>query len=1177
MQQLEWSIPTSVWSGLNTKYDPSTKMVGPDEFIAGSANYDLNEAGNITKRAKTTIYNPTPLSFPIKDEYEMIFQSGTRHKLVMSNGSLYYTTGNGVFTSAASGFVASANMEFAAQNNRVYFGNGIDRPQVYDIGTSYGGVTYTPPTVAAAGVTAPSTNLTAAAPSAGGSVPDGAHTYKYTFLYYDSEESNGSAVSGVQTCGAGNNTIALSSIDVGGVGVTARKIYRDNNDGVWVLIATLANNTATTFNDTIAVGTTPIPDDNNIPPLWSLVVHFRDRLWVAGVAATQSKLYYSDAGFPDVWPVNNFITCNEKDVITAVTTFNDKVVVFGKSSFGIILGSTSDDFRYLDVSPNLGCVDNRSIQIVTIRGVPKLQWLSQFGVYQWDGSNIQLISDKVENLLQFNIQQAQGSFNKNIQDSAEDFAAGTVTPGINLSSVPGSITTDGYMKAGDTSTLITNPTKQWDTQEEWEGGSSLTNIATQDGTNTAKAVLSFYPLIANNTLSNLQVSGSPTSPSSSVHTPTVSNNTGENHVGGSQQATSNQAISYRIAQPITLSRAGTLNTISLQAIAQFDGIVGDTIRLMVWNDASGVPGSAVYTGTYQSTPGLTLNTFTASPNIALGTGRFWFGAEAKATSPNVSVALQCRTDIYFTQSLTTRPTLSANGGGWTNFNKISTATPALSLPAAFTFTQNASSASGSMTTAIFDTLSQSTFNPVFSQVISIPSLTRVVSTVYASNDPLMLTGVVTQVLDSDILGISPFTNTTITAGNGKRYWKIVSVLTSSDDRFSSTATRASLNFFGNSTWISEVIDHTSDIVSLDDLLTSVTVPSGTSVTIEIATSADNLSYTAYGPIGSAIAKRYSKIRAILATNIAGDTSPTVSLIRLNWTVTSTFISSAVTTIVTPVQWGIFQTDFDSNGGTVAFYTRSAATEGGLGVASWTAVTNGQIIPSALNIWVQWRVIITSHVNQVPEVRSVILNWLNVTNTGIRVASLFYNQVYYLAAAEFNQTTNNIVLYYDREGRWGQYRNLNINTMGTFYGKAYYGDALVGNYINWLDPTLMSSQVIETEVRTKAYSDELVSSDKTKALRHVVVSCEDTQATITPFYSIDNGLNWLPMVDVVTGLTFFTGSGTTRHMKIRFVPTSGTIKWGYSIIIRLYNNDQYPLNIVSMRAKAYISDRQVVTR
>ncbi len=1163
MQQVEWNIPANVWAGLNTKYDPNTKNVLPDEFIQGSVNYDLSPTGNITKRNKTTIYNATPLGSPIKDEYEMIFKSGVRHKLVMSNGSLYYTNGNGVFNLVHAGYVAAGNMEFASMLNRVYFGNGIDQPQVYDMGTSYGGVSYTPPTVANMGVTAPSTNLTAGAPTAGGAVPDGAHNYKYTFLYYDSQESNGSAVSTTQTAGAGNNTIPLSSIDVGGLGVTARKIYRDNNDGNFILVHTITNNTATTYSDINAVGTTPIPTDNFGPPLWGLVTQFRDRLWVAGVVAAQSTLYYSDAGFPDVWPTNNFIACNPQDVITAVTSFNDKVIVFGKKSFGMILGSTSDDFRYLDISPNLGCVDNRSIQIVTIQGVPKLQWLSQFGVYQWDGSNIELISDKIENLLQFNIQQAQGSFNRNIQTTFEDFIAGTQTPGVDLITNPGSITNRGYMKAGDTSTLTANPTNSWNTEFEWEAGSTL-NLATVENLEQAAAIPRHLPSPSQCTLTNLQVTGTPTDPTSTVHTPIASNFTGTNNgLGGTISfGTGLQGM----AIPFTVPRGGQVNTIGMY----FNTNVLCAATLHIYTDSGGQPGTFVATSTIVSLPNGALQLRTFTLNTVIGTGLYWAVADPGNQSPGFGIT-QTRAgsqtaNIHTTYSLRISGTSFTEPYSWSTFANYGYME--------FTFTQAAVATSGSLVSPVYDTKCILSISAHRDQNLVLPAGTRVITQVFRSSDPLFISDVAISTYDTG--GASDSFNI---VDVNKRYWYSTTTLSTNDDRVSASASINRIDFTqdGGCYWISEVIDHTTDITTLDSLLLVANIPSGTTATVTIATSTDNITYSSFVAIGSAIARRYSKVRFDLTTSFSGLIVPSVTSVTLNWSITSTFTSSAITTVLQPVQWGTFQADFELNGGTAVFQTRSATTEGGLSVASWTTVTNGDIIPSTVNLWVQWRVTMAASTNQVPEVKSVVVNWLVVTNTGIRVASLFYNQTYYIAAAEFNHTTNNIVLYYDREGRWGQYTNLSINTMGLFFGQAYYGDALVGDYVRWLDPTIASTQAIAVDVRTKAYGAEIISDDKTKTLRHLVVECEDTLATITPLYSIDAGQTWLSMVDVVTGITTFTGSGTTRHMKIRFVPQSQTIVWGYDIIIRLTNNDQYPINIVGMRAKAYVSNRPVLIR
>jgi hypothetical protein len=107
----------------------------------------------------------------------------------------------------------------------VYFGNGVQK-KVYDRTTSYGGVTYTFPTQTTKniGALAP-TGAPTATVAAGGSIPQpGSYTYKITFLYYDFEESNGGPASGVATTSAGNQTVNLTNIPIGGYGVTARML-----------------------------------------------------------------------------------------------------------------------------------------------------------------------------------------------------------------------------------------------------------------------------------------------------------------------------------------------------------------------------------------------------------------------------------------------------------------------------------------------------------------------------------------------------------------------------------------------------------------------------------------------------------------------------------------------------------------------------------------------------------------------------------------------------------------------------------------------------------------------------------------------------------------------------------------------------------------------------------------
>lgn len=95
--------------------------------------------------------------------------------------------------------------------------------------------------------------LTAGTPTTGGSVDDGTHSYRVTFLINGNETAAGD-VSNTITTGGGNNTVPLTDIPIGPIGTTARRIYRTTagnaTTGPWLLLATIANNTATTYTDT---------------------------------------------------------------------------------------------------------------------------------------------------------------------------------------------------------------------------------------------------------------------------------------------------------------------------------------------------------------------------------------------------------------------------------------------------------------------------------------------------------------------------------------------------------------------------------------------------------------------------------------------------------------------------------------------------------------------------------------------------------------------------------------------------------------------------------------------------------------------------------------------------------------------------------------------------------------
>lgn len=95
---------------------------------------------------------------------------------------------------------------------------------------------------------------TAGTPTAGGSVTAGTHSYKVTFVTAVGETTpsvKSSVITAVSTSG---QTVPLTDIPVGPVGTVSRKIYRTatGDTGDWKLLATIADNTTTTYSDTTA-------------------------------------------------------------------------------------------------------------------------------------------------------------------------------------------------------------------------------------------------------------------------------------------------------------------------------------------------------------------------------------------------------------------------------------------------------------------------------------------------------------------------------------------------------------------------------------------------------------------------------------------------------------------------------------------------------------------------------------------------------------------------------------------------------------------------------------------------------------------------------------------------------------------------------------------------------------
>ena len=996
MKRITDTISPKQWDHLITKYPPNSKMVTEANFTRGTANIDTDIKGNITKRRGSITYCSGVTK---QDQYEMIFEDGTRHLLTVGGGILRYTIGDGIEHIVTSGYASGTNFEFTQTQDRAYFGNGVDEPQVYDKVSSYGGVTYSVPKTKEMGCQVPTSAPTVMV-VAGGNVPIGSHTYKITFLYYDFEESNGGPASAVATITSGFQTVDLSNIPIGGYGVTARKIYRDNNDGNWVFLDVIDNNTSTTYVDTINSPSTPtpIPFDNGLPPSFGLIASWLDALWLAKIEGEPYMLFYSGAGTPDIYPSDFTLICNEQDPITAIYVYLGRLIVFNRKSFGQILGTTPDQFRYDPIESSIGCVDNRSIQVRVVRGIPILIWLSDRGFYSYNGNSIEYISDPIEDQVNASIQQTISQRGSNTQNTQAQFESDTYSEGIDLTSNPGIITTE-------------NPQRLWQDEEDWTGGSSLSDIATEDGTNTLKTI-----------------------PAS-----TILLSTGTTDGGAMYELIENDSANVFI-HDVTLASGTTEGT---------------------WTSAL-------------------IDTFSLNPSVI----NLHLLGSTDINAPTITEIQSSDDEILWTTQAT-----------YTNLN----GNQSLSL-------------SGHRFWRLFVTLTT-------------PDNTHL-----------------------PYIGVRSFTPPTPPVDKGDPI----------------------LSYGTPGIWISEAIDCTSDVTAYDTFTPSYTTPSNSSITVLVASSADNITYTSFVPFGSITVQRYFKVKVIL--NLSTDNiSPYVTSILFQWTIVANIVSTVIDTITTPSGWDIFTAGYMTNGGMLQWYMRSGATVFACTSASFILVNIGTF-PTAVtpNRYIQWKIIFTSTANKVPTVSSITVNWFITLSSAIRVASIFYNGSYYMSAAQFGRTFNNIIFVLDLDGKWRVYQNLFLATLSFFFDFPYASDAFTGNMIKFLDPTSLQDQGgnILSQVRFKAAdfsTGSIDASEYLKIIDYVVFQGIGTGATYQMYYSIDEGNTFIQMF-YEDGTFNFTSNADEKAFFVRFKASKNDTDLisGRSIMILITNDDQFDINIQSIK-------------
>jgi hypothetical protein len=299
-------------------------------------------------------------SFACDGLYTANYNNGNQSMIAVWNDTAYVLSGTTFQTISSSQGVYTANVQvnFAMYLDVVFMGQDGKTPYKYN-GTDF----------TRHGVPDPENTISAVTGGTAGGNLNGDYLYKVAYVNSYAATGDLSSVS-VGTITAANEDIVLTSIPVApqNYGIAERKIYRTDAGTTtpYKLIATINDNTTTTFNDNVASALAGAEADVDAgqPPDWKYVVTHQDRLFVVGDSEPQ-YVYYSNLGDPFIFPSTNFIKVARGDgeKITGLGVHSNSLIVYKSNSvWAIYMPDTNDaNWVLIKTDAKYGCASFRSI------------------------------------------------------------------------------------------------------------------------------------------------------------------------------------------------------------------------------------------------------------------------------------------------------------------------------------------------------------------------------------------------------------------------------------------------------------------------------------------------------------------------------------------------------------------------------------------------------------------------------------------------------------------------------------------------------------------------------------------------------------------------------------------------------------------------------------------------
>lgn len=177
------------------------------------------------------------------------------------------------------------------------------------------------------------------------------------------------------------------------------------------------------------------------------------------------------------------------------------------------------------------------------------------------------------------------------------------------------------------------------------------------------------------------------------------------------------------------------------------------------------------------------------------------------------------------------------------------------------------------------------------------------------------------------------------------------------------------------------------------------------------------------------------------------------------------------------QWGTFEVEESLDGGVVNYYVRTAATSGAVSAATWVSITDGIIISTTTDKFVQWKAEFsrTDPISQDPEVQKVTINWTSSSGASQQPDAEVFKENYWMTYPGSSESRDQSILVINKDGamynlEYGTSSQNGFYGLTTSRGLLFAGDSstsTTGGYVWQLETgNLDDGQAITASVRFK---------------------------------------------------------------------------------------------------------------